>query len=282
MVEDITRTLLARRDILLTDQVAVVTGGGAGIGRGIAIALAEFDADVVIIDIDAAAAETVAGLIRDKGRRALSIIANVMDRDAIRAAVDRTVTELGRLDILVNNAGGTRPIRLVDMTDAQVDKQIALNLQNLVAATQAAARAMIAGGRGGSIINIASIEGMRAAPSYAIYAACKAGMINFTRTVALELGEHGIRVNGIAPDIVPTEMMARVFPDVLSEQHKANQARYVPLRRAGNFDDCAGVAVFLASKLAGYVTGVTINADGGTWASSGWTRNEGSGWKLYS
>ena len=283
MTDDIARTRLGRDAVLLTDQVAIVTGGGGGIGRGIAIGLAEFDADVAIVDIDDAASQTVADLIRAKGRRAITINANVMDRDAIRAAVDRTVSELGRLDICVNNAGGTRPIRLLDMTDAQADKQIAINLENLVATTQAAARAMVAGGRGGSIINVASIEGMRAAPGYSVYAACKAGMINFTRTAALELGEHGIRVNGIAPDLVPTELMAKFAPAILGHDAKATQARYIPLGRAGNFDDCAGVAVFLASKLAQYVTGVTINTDGGTWASSGWTRDDAAptGWKLF-
>lgn len=280
---DIARTILSRDAVLLTDQVAIVTGGAAGIGRGIAIGLAEFGADVAIVDIDEAAAETVAGLIRAKGRRAITINANVVDRDAIRAAVDRTVSELGRLDILVNNAGGTRPIKLLDMTDAQADKQIAINLENLVAFTQAAAKAMVGGGRGGSIINVASIEGMRAAPGYSVYAACKAGMLNFTRTIALELGEHGIRVNAIAPDLVPTELMAKFAPSIVSDEGKVAQARYIPLGRAGNFDDCAGVAVFLASKLAQYVTGITINTDGGTWASSGWTRAETAptGWKLF-
>ena len=281
MSADISRTVLSRDAILLTDKVAIVTGGGAGIGRGIAVGLAEFGADVAIVDIDAEAAERVAALVRDKGRRALAIVADVMDRDAVRAAVDQIAAELGRLDILVNNAGDTRPIKLVEMTDRQADKQIDLNLKSLVAATQAAAKAMIAGGRGGSIINIASIEGLRAAPGYSVYAACKAGMINFTRTIALELGEHGIRINAIAPDLVPTELMARFAPGIVSEEGRAAQAAYIPLGRAGNFDDCAGVAVFLASDMAGYVTGVTISTDGGTWASSGWSRNGAGGWKLF-
>jgi NAD(P)-dependent dehydrogenase (short-subunit alcohol dehydrogenase family) len=281
MTADISRTVLSRDAILLTDKVAIVTGGGAGIGRGIAVGLAEFGADVAVLDIDAEAAERVCGLVRARGRKALPIVADVLDRDAIRAAVDRTVAELGRLDVLVNNAGGTRPIKLVEMTDRQADKQIDLNLKSLVAATQAAAKAMIAGGAGGSIINIASIEGLRAAPGYSVYAACKAGMTNFTRTIALELGEHGIRVNCIAPDLVPTELMARFAPDIVSDEGRAAQAAYIPLGRAGNFDDCAGVAVFLASAMSGYVTGVTISTDGGTWASSGWSRNGAGGWKLF-
>ena len=281
MTDDVTKMLLSRADALLTDKVAVVTGGGGGIGRGIAIGLAEFGADVVVLDVVEKAAEEVAALVREKGCKALAIAADVLDRDAVRRAIDLTMAKFGRLDILVNNAGGTRPIKLVDMHDKQVDKQIALNLQSLVAATQAAAKAMIAGGRGGSIINIASIEAMRAAPFYAVYSACKAGMVNFTRTSAVELGEHGIRVNGIAPDLVLTEAMVRAAPQMASEAAKAGHGSYIPLGRAGNFDDCAGAAVFLASALSAFVTGITINVDGGTWASSGWTRDGKGGWRLF-
>ncbi len=281
MGEDLSASRLKRDAILLTAKVALVTGGGGGIGRGIALGLAEFGADVAILDIDGAAAEIVAGLVREKGRRALVIAADVSDRDAVRAGVALCVETLGRLDILVNNAGGTRPIKLLDMTDRQADRQIDLNLKNLVATTQAGASAMVAGGAGGAIINVASIEGFRAAPGYSVYAACKAGMINFTRTIALELSEHGIRINTIAPDLVPTEHMARFAPGIVSDAGKAAQAKYIPLGRAGNLDDCAGVAVFLASDMAAYVTGTTINVDGGTWASSGWTRDDAQGWKLF-
>ncbi|HEX7853393.1 MAG TPA: SDR family oxidoreductase [Sphingobium sp.] len=278
---DLNRTTLSRSAILLTGKVAVVTGGGAGIGRGIAIAMAEFGADVAIIDIDGAAAAEIATLIRGKGQRAHVIVVDVTDRDAVRASIASTVETLGRLDILVNNVGGTRPIKLIDITDRQADRQIDLNLKSLVAATQAAARAMIDGGEGGSVINIASIESLRAAPSYSVYAACKAGMVSFTRTVALELAEHGIRVNAIAPDLVPTAHMATFAPGLVSDEGKAVQSRYIPLRRAGNLDDCAGAAVFLASAMADYITGVTISVDGGTWASSGWTRDDDGGWKLF-
>lgn len=277
---DINQTLLSRDDVLLTGQTAIVTGGGAGIGRGIALGLAEYGADIVVIDIDVAAAEQVAELVRQKGRRVLVVAADVMNRDAVRAAVDRTVAEFGRLDILVNNAGGTKHVNMVDMHDKQVDKQILLNLQNLVATTQAGAKAMIAGGNGGSIINIASIEGLRAAPGYSVYAACKAGMFNFSRTIALELSQHRIRVNCIAPDLVVTESMLRFAPESMNDAAVVARERYIPLGRGGNLDDCAGVAVFLASKLSTYVTGVSISVDGGTWASGGWTRADEGRWQL--
>ena len=281
MTEAVTRTSLSRGDILLTDKVALVTGGGAGIGRGIAVGLAEFGADVAIVDINVEAAGIVAELVRSKRRRALVIPTDVLDRDAIRTAVARTAADLGGLDILVNNAGGTRPLDLVDHSDRSADKQIDINLKNLVASTQAAAKVMIAAGRGGSIINIASIEGLRAAPGYSVYAACKAAMLNFTRSMALELGAHGIRINAIAPDLVLTEAMVRFRPDMLERQGLEARRRHVPLQRAGNFDDCAGAAVFLASDMASYVTGVTLSVDGGTWASSGWTRDAQGRWELF-
>lgn len=281
MSDDVTRMALSRGDILLSGKTAFITGGGAGIGRGIALGFAEFGADVAILDINAEAAEEVAALVRAKGRKALAINADVTDRAAVRAAIGQIVAELGRLDILVNNAGGTRPLKLLDMVDKQLDKRIDLNLASLFVASQAAAKAMIAGGQGGSIINIASIEGLRAAPNHAVYAACKAGMVNFTRTAALELGLHGIRVNCIAPDVIFTEAMARNSPDALSPEFRAAHNRYFPLGRVGNFDDCAGAAIFLASPMASYVTGTTINVDGGTYAASGWTRDKNDQWRLF-
>ena len=275
-------TLMTRNDILLTGQIALVTGGAAGIGYGIAMGMAEFGADVALADIDVAAAEAAAAALRAKGRRALVMACNVMERDEIRGAIERTISEFGGLDILVNNAGGVRASNLLDLSDRSVDRVIDINLVNLVTATQAAAKQMVAQRRGGSIINIASIEGLRAAPFYSVYAACKAAMINFTRSMALELGEHDIRVNGIAPDIVVTETMMKMTDGAVDgPQMREARRRQIPLRRAGNFDDCAGAAVFLASRMAAYVTGVTLSVDGGTWASSGWTRNETGGWELY-
>ena len=121
---------------------------------------------------------------------------------------------------------------------------------------------------------------MRAAPGYSVYAACKAGMLNFTRSIALELGEHGIRVNAIAPDLVVTEAMVRHLPALVGRQGLEARRRHVPLQRGGPGGGCGG-AVFLASAMASYVTGVTINVDGGTWASSGWNRDADGRWELF-
>ncbi len=188
----------------LTDQVALVTGGGAGIGRGIALSLAECGADIVLAEIDPDRGEEAAGAVRAAGRSAVFVPTDVMQTDAVNHAVTTAQESFGRLDILVNNAGGVAGRRFLEQSERSWRRHIDINLVSMLAATSAAARVMIAGGEGGSIINVASIEAHRAAPLFAVYAACKAGMLSFTRTMALELAEHRIRVNAIAPDMTRT------------------------------------------------------------------------------
>lgn len=157
-----------------------------------------------------------------------------------------------------------------------------LNFTGLFGPTDAAVKRMIEGGRGGSVINVASIEAFRAAPHRSIYSACKAGMVNFTRTLALELAEHNIRVNAIAPDIVATPGIRLVDPDGDAPPERLDALkRHIPLARVGHTDDTAGACIYLASKLASYVTGITINVDGGTWASSGWSLDRKGRWQLF-
>jgi NAD(P)-dependent dehydrogenase (short-subunit alcohol dehydrogenase family) len=213
---------------------------------------------------------------------------DVMDTAQIEAAVRAAEERYGRLDILVNNAGGVRARRFLEQSERSWRRHIDINLTSMLAATWHAAHLMIRGGRGGSIVNVASIEASRAAPTYAVYAACKAGMVNFTRTLAVELGEHGIRVNCIAPDHTRTPGLSGVStgqpdPDALRVRPPEEQAaveRYVPLGREGVVDECGDVVAFLCSPLARYVTGANVPVDGGTWASSGWVR-QGEGWGLY-
>jgi len=191
-------------DILLTDQVAIVTGSGAGIGQGIAAGLAAFGADVVVAEIDPERARVTAGLIESQGRRCLAVPTDMSDTEQIRSMVDEAQRHFGRLDILVNNVGGVRQAPFLDQSERSWRRHIDLNLISLFATTAAATPTMISGAKGGSIVNVASIEALRAAPEFAVYAACKAAMTNFTRTMALELAEHGIRVNALAPDIIAT------------------------------------------------------------------------------
>jgi NAD(P)-dependent dehydrogenase (short-subunit alcohol dehydrogenase family) len=216
-------------------------------------------------------------------RRGLGIPCDVMDSAGLVAAVDRVHAELGRLDILVNNAGGVRAGPFVTQPEASVRRHVEINLFSMLFATQAAARHMIDGGRGGSIVNVTSIEGMRAAPMFAVYAAAKAGMISFTKTMALELAEHDIRVNCIAPDHTITpggrgNLTGPVDPSAWADSDPEEWAKVVPLGREGVVEECASAAIWLCSKMSDYVTGVTVNVDGGTWASSGWLRAPGGGW----
>jgi NAD(P)-dependent dehydrogenase (short-subunit alcohol dehydrogenase family) len=274
--------------MLVTDQVAIITGGGGGIGRAIALAYAAVGADIVIGDIIAERCDETAARVRELGRRALPVPTDVTDTNQIRALIDSTSQHFGRIDILVNNAGGVGARPFLEQSERSWRRHIDLNLVSMLAATSAAVPVMIRGARGGSIINVSSIEGSRAAPNYAVYAACKAGMLNFTRTMALELAQHGIRVNAIAPDYTvtpgvrgnhrgPVDPATWVQP---TAQQEETTARRIPLGRAGIDSECGNVAVFLSCNMSSYVTGAVIPVDGGTWASSGWVRNKAGKWAL--
>jgi len=272
----------------LDGQAAFVTGGGGGIGRAIALRFAEAGADVAIFDIFPERAEEAAARIAEQGVRALAIAGDVMDSNALRAAIDRAAAEYGRLDILVNNAGGVSARPFLEQSERSMRKHVDINLMSMLVATQAAARHMVAGQRGGSIVNVASIEASRAAPNFAVYAACKAGMLSFTRSMAVELSEHGIRVNCIAPDhtVTPGNQGNRAGPvdPATWKRRSAGEIdamnRLIPLGREGVDMECGDAAVFLSSALASYITGVLLPVDGGTWASSGWMRGRDGRWTL--
>jgi NAD(P)-dependent dehydrogenase (short-subunit alcohol dehydrogenase family) len=275
---------------LLTSQVALITGGGGGIGRAIALTFAAAGADIVVADVVPERCEEAVARVRERGRRGLAMPTDVMDTDQVRAAIQAAESEFGRLDILVNNAGGVSGRPFLEQSERSWRKHIDLNLVSMLAATSAAAPVMIKGGRGGSIINVASIEATRAAPNFAVYAACKAGMLSFTRTMAVELSDHNIRVNAIAPDFTLTPGITGLDPGrpadpnapPISPQRADAIARRIPLGRAGVDMECGDVALFLASHLSAYVTGAVIPVDGGTWASGGWVRNRAGKWALMS
>lgn len=275
-------------DIDLTGQVAFVTGGGGGIGRACALCLADMGADIAIVDVIPDRCAEVAGQVAKRGRKTIQFPLNVMEVEPLQNAVAETAKHFGRLDILVNNAGGVTRRAFVDLQPKNWHRHIDLNLISNFAATQAAIPIMIAGGRGGSIINVTSIEGSRAAPGYAVYAACKAGINNLTRTLALELAEHGIRVNAIAPDYTVTPGTTGNFTgpvsDTASFKFPPDQLeiirRRIPWGRAGIDEECGQLTVFLASRMATYITGTVIPVDGGSWASSGWVRDKTGNWIL--
>jgi NAD(P)-dependent dehydrogenase (short-subunit alcohol dehydrogenase family) len=275
-------------DIDLTGQVAFITGGGGGIGRAIALCMADMGADIAVIDAIPERCDEVAERVRERGRKCLTFAVNVMEADKVTESVAEAGRQFGRLDILVNNAGGVTRRAFTDLVEKNWRRHIELNLVSNLAATSAAVPIMIEGGRGGSIINVTSIEGARAAPGYAVYAACKAGINNLTRTLALEFAEHGIRVNAIAPDMTITPGISGNFTGPVDEStwHKpgpsaqASVRARIPLERAGIDEECGRAAVFLASRMASYVTGVILPVDGGSWASSGWVRDSKDNWIL--
>jgi 3-oxoacyl-[acyl-carrier protein] reductase len=248
-------------DILLTDRVAVVTGAGSGIGRGIAAGMAAFGARVAIWERNpqscAQAAESIG---------ALGIVTDVRDSDQVDEALRRTAADLGSPTILVNNAGGVFSSPLLDTSENGWDALYKANLRPVLLCTQRIARLLVSEGLAGSIISVTSIEAVRAAPGYAAYAAAKAGVVNYTKTAALELAPHGIRVNAIAPDITLTEGLAQLSGDVGVQR----MGDIVPLGRPGHVDEIASAAVFLASDMSAYLTGQTLHVDGGTHAASGW------------
>lgn len=255
-------------NILLTGRVAVVTGGGAGIGRGIAAGMAAFGARVAIWERDpqtcAQAAESIGGL---------GIVTDVRDSGQVDTALERTIADLGTPTILVNNAGGVFSSPLLDTSENGWDALYRANLRHVLLCSQRIARKLVAEGLPGSIISLTSIEGVRAAPGYAAYAAAKAGVINYTKTAALELAPHGIRVNAIAPDITLTEGLAQLGGEAATSAMRD----MVPLGRPGHVDEIASAAVFLASDMAAYLTGQTLHIDGGTQASSGWYHDPQTG-----
>jgi 3-oxoacyl-[acyl-carrier protein] reductase len=257
---------------LLESKVALVTGGGAGIGKGVALLFAAHGARVVVAELKPELADATRAEIEAAGGRALAIPTDVRDGEQVARAVAAAREAYGGLDVLVNNVGGTFQRPFLEIEEKGWDALIRTNLKSVFHGTRAAVPLLIERG-GGSVINVVSIEGVRAAPSYAPYAACKAGVISFTQTMALELAPHRIRVNAIAPDICLTEGLRAMLPEEALRRH----AYMVPLGRAAEPAEVAGPAVFLASDLASYVTGITLHVDGGTHAAGGWYTNPAGG-----
>ncbi len=242
----------------LSNKVAIVTGSGRGIGRAIALKLAEVGATIVITDIgEAATVNSVAEEVRAMNRESLAILADISLSSDVDRMVAETVATYGRVDILVNNAGITRDQLVLRMSDEDWDKVLNVNLKSVFLCTRAVLRHMIKQ-RWGRIISIASIVGITGNAGQANYAASKAGIIGFTRTIAKEVASRGITTNAIAPGFIETQMTQR-----LEEKQRQELAGRIPLGYLGTPRDVAEAVAFLASEEARYITGQVLNVDGG-------------------
>ncbi|MBV9656000.1 MAG: 3-oxoacyl-ACP reductase FabG [Acetobacteraceae bacterium] len=240
----------------LQDKVAVVTGSARGIGRAIAEAFAREGARVVVTDRDGDEADRTAGEI---GAAAVAIRADVANPQDVRALFDRAAETLGRIDILVNNAGIGATRLVLDIELEEWERIIRINLTGAMLCSQLAARRMIAQGTGGKIVNIVSLSGQKGGVGRSAYGASKAGLEVLTKIMAVEFAEHGITVNAIAPGPIMTETGKGMHtPETVDAYH-----RLIPQRRYGEPAEIAAAAVFLASDDASYVTGHTLNVDGG-------------------
>jgi 3-oxoacyl-[acyl-carrier protein] reductase len=241
----------------LANQVAVVTGAGRGIGRAIALKFAAEGADIACVSRTAENSEKVAREVRALGRKAWAYAVDVADASAVAAAAEKILADAGRVDILVNNAGVTRDTLLLRMSDADWDTVLDTNLKGAFLFTKALARSFIKQ-RSGRIINVSSVVGLIGNAGQCNYAASKAGLIGFTKSVAREVASRGITVNALAPGFVETDMTA-----ALKEDRRGELLKQIPLGCLGQPDDIAAAALYLASPAARYVTGQVLTVDGG-------------------
>lgn len=239
----------------LDGLVALVTGAGRGIGRGLALAMAEAGAEVLAMSRTDREVALVADEIRDGGGRARAVACDVTDSARAR----QMIAEIDRLDVLVNNAGTNVPQPFFEVQDEAFDRMVAINCRAVFVVAQAAARRMVAG-RGGSIVNISSQLGHVGGPSRSIYAATKWFVEGLTRSLAVELAPHRVRVNTVAPTWVETDMNRHLLAE---PGFRESVLRRIPLGRVGRAEDVAGAVVFLASPAASLITGASILVDGG-------------------
>jgi NAD(P)-dependent dehydrogenase (short-subunit alcohol dehydrogenase family) len=244
---------------VLDGRVAVVTGASRGIGRAIALALAEAGADVALAGRDVARLDAVAGEIRGGGRRAVAVPTDVTNRAQVDALVARTVDELGGLDVVVNNSGVVSSLPLLEVTDEEWDRVLDTNLRGVFLVTRAAGRHLVEQGSG-KVVNVASNFAFKGVAGHAAYCASKAGVVGFTRAMAVEWARYGVQVNALAPGYVETDLNAEVRADPEAE---ARIVRSVPARRMGTAGEFGPWAVLLASPASDYMTGETVTIDGG-------------------
>jgi 3-oxoacyl-[acyl-carrier protein] reductase len=241
----------------LKDKVSLVTGGARGIGRAIALELGRAGSHVAVCDLDLSGAEETARQLTDLGVRGLAVKADVTSAESVETLFKQVTQTFERLDILVNNAGITRDNLLIRMDEADWDKVIQINLKGAFLCTKQAVRIMMKQ-RNGKIVNIASVVGVMGNAGQANYAASKAGLIGFTKSIAKEVGSRNVQVNAVAPGFIETDMTAK-----LSEEVRNGYLSSIPSKRFGSSEEVAKAVRFLSSGESDYITGQVIHVDGG-------------------
>ncbi len=255
--------------ISLEGRTALVTGAGSGIGKASAATLAAAGATVYCGDLLEETAQSTAAEIRSLGGKAVGCGLDISDRAQVNAFVERAIAETGRLDIACNIAGMMSESKVLDITEGDLDQMLQVNLKGALFVSQAAGKFMSENG-GGSIINMASTAVLAPSPDIAVYAMTKAALVQMTKTMSVEVGKYGVRVNTIAPGFVPTKMTSRYYtaPDgtedaAMKEMVLKPMAKFAPLRRVGTPDDIAHAVLYLASDLSSFVTGQLLAPNGG-------------------
>jgi len=242
---------------MLANQIAVVTGAGRGIGQAIALKLADHGADIAAVDLKIEFVQQTVEDVQKLGRQAWAVAANVADAASVEAAADQILKAAGHVDILVNNAGITKDTLLMRMSEADWDAVLNINLKGTFLFTKAFTRAFLKQ-KSGRIVNIASVIGLIGNAGQCNYAASKAGVIGFTKSVARELASRGITANAIAPGFIETKMTEALGPEA-----REALLKQIPLNCLGQPEDVANAVLFLASPAARYITGQVLAVDGG-------------------
>lgn len=270
----------------LTGKVAAVVGGAGGVGAAVTMALAKAGVDIAFCDINATALDATRVEVEKLGRQVTARVTNAWDFDQLLAFYEAFDDDFNRLDVLVNVVGGVRQRPFSEATVEQWTGDIHRNLMWAMRSISLAIPRIRAGGRGGSIISFTTIEAHRGAAGYSAYAGAKAGLVNFSRSLAVELGPDRIRVNLVAPDTTPSESIGKMMtPEALRERGTTPEqlakafSTYIPMGTPPPVGDLGDAVLFLASDLSSSITGTTLHVDGGTWAASGFLRFPGTpGW----
>ena len=245
----------------LEDRVAIVTGAAQGIGAACAERLSQDGAAVALWDVDDARGRALADSLVAQGRRAIYVHCNVAVKTEVDAALAATLQAFGRVDALISNAGIFKAADFLDITEADWDAVLDINLKGSFLVGQAVAKAMVAAKTPGTIVNMSSVNGIMAIPSIASYNASKGGVNQLTRVMALALADHGIRVNAVAPGTIATELAQKAV--LGSEEAKARIMSRTPMKRLGDPGEIADVCAFLTSSASSYITGEIVYIDGG-------------------